>query len=139
MKKYVVDFIKRGWLASVGGPIIYAIVMLILGICGVEKNISIYSVVIGITTSAVLAFIAAGVSVVYNIEKLNLLTATSIHALVLYLDYVLIYLLNGWLISKIDSILIFTGVYIAAYIIVWIIIYFSIKQSVKNLNKKIGQ
>lgn len=51
----------------------------------------------GIVTVTLLAFIAAGIGVVYQIERLPLLSATAIHAGALYLDYLLIYLLNNWI------------------------------------------
>ncbi len=137
--KYFRDFVKRGLLASVGGPLVYAIVMLILNNCGVVEAVTVKEVVFSIFTSALLAFVAAGVSVVHNIEKLNLFTATLIQAFVLYADYIIFYLLNGWLPFNVLSVLGFTLIFFAGYMLIWLIVYFSIRANVKNLNKKLSK
>lgn len=137
MNDYVKIFFKRGALFSVLGPIIYAIIILILGSIGTINYEIWQKIVLGIFTSAILAFIAAGISVVYEIEKLPMLWATVIHSGVLYLDYIAIYLLNGWLASNWITVLIFTAAYVAGYLLVWLIIYFSIKTKIKSANKNL--
>ena len=141
MKKHINDFIKRGMLASVGGPLVYAIVLFILSKCGINEPLSVDSVILGIFSSSVLAFVSAGISVVYDIERLSLFLATLIHAVVIYLDYMFIYLLNGWsiTISNLKSIMIFSIIFFAVHIVVWTLVYFSIRRSVTYMNQKIAR
>ena len=137
MKQYVLDFCKRGLVAAAGGPVILAIVYGILGACGVIDTLTPGEVCKGILTVTLLAFIAAGISVVYTIERLPLFTAILIHGAVLYADYILIYLLDGWLKQQLVPILIFTGVFIAGYALIWLIIYRSTKIAADDLNRKL--
>ena len=137
MKKYVLSFLKRGLMASVGGPVVLAIVFGILGSVGTIESLSPSEVCMGILTVSLMAFIAAGIPVVYEIEQLPLFWAILLHGAALYLDYLLIYLLNGWLKSELTAFLIFTAVFIAGYTVIWLIIYTSVKKATANLNKKI--
>lgn len=140
MKKHVIDFMHRGLVASVGGPVILAIIYLCIQGGGEAMTLTVNEAALGILTSALMAFIAAGISVVYQIEKLPLMWASFIQAIVLYLDYLLIYLLNGWLKSDPKVILIFTIIYIAGYAVIWTMIYFlSIRPSIKKINRKIQE
>ncbi len=136
---YVKKFFFQGFISGGFGPIIYAIVMVSLGLSGIIETISYQELTLGILTSYLLAFIAGGVGIIYSIEKLPLIYATLIHAVVLYLDYILIYILNGWIASQWQAILIWTASYIGIYIIVWLIVYFSIKAQANKINRKLGQ
>lgn len=136
MKQYVFGFLKRGLAASVGGPVVLAIVYGILGATGVITTLTPGEVCMGILTVSLLAFIAAGINVVYEIEQLPLFTAILLHGVALYLDYILIYLLNGWLKSELTSVLVFTGVFILGYALIWLIIYTVTKKSTDRLNRK---
>lgn len=136
---YVKKFFFQGFISGGFGPIIYAIVMVSLGLSGIIETISYQELTLGILTSYLLAFIAGGVGIIYSIEKLPLIYATLIHAVVLYLDYILIYILNGWIASQWQAILIWTASYIGIYIIVWLIVYFSIKTQANKINRKLGQ
>ena len=140
MKKHVIDFMHRGLVASVGGPIILAIIYLCIQGRGPAMTLTVNEVVLAILTSALMAFIAAGVSVVYQIEKLPLMWASFIQAIVLYFDYLLIYLLNGWLKCDSKVIFIFTIIFIAGYAVIWTMIYFlSIRPSIKKMNRKLQE
>ena len=97
MKQYCLTFLKRGLLAASGGPLILAMIYGILGANGQVTSLAPGEVCMGIVTVTLLAFIAAGIGVVYQIERLPLLSATAIHAGAMYLDYLLIYLLNNWI------------------------------------------
>lgn len=138
MKKHILSFLKRGSTFSVGGPVILAVVYGILGAVGVEDTLTLADACKGILTVSLMAFIAAGITVIYEIERLPLFAAVLLHGLVLYLDYILIYLLNGWLRSQLIPILIFTAVFIAGYAIVWLIIYATTSTAAKKLNQKLN-
>lgn len=137
MKKYAAEFVKRGLAAAWGGPVVLAIVYAILGATGVVESLEVREVCLGIISSAVMAFIAAGISMVYQVEKLPLPMASLLHAGVLYLDYLLVYLMNGWLVNQAGPILVFTAIFAAGFAVIWLIIYQVIKGEIKQVNQKI--
>lgn len=139
MKKHILNFMKRGLMASAGGPIVLAIIYAILGVNGVIDTLTPNEVLLGILTSALLAFISAGSSVLYEIERLPIISVALLQGLILYLDYILIYLVNGWLQSQLHIIAIFTVCFVVGYAIIWVIIYLSILASTKKLNQKLGK
>lgn len=135
---YVKKFFFNGLISGGFGPIIYAIVMLSLGLSGTIDMVSYEELTLGISSSYILAFIAGGISFIYEFERLPLVYATLIHGAILYLDYILIYILNGWVKNEWQSILIWTAIFIGIYIVVWLIVYFSIKAQANRINKKLG-
>lgn len=137
MKKYIKDFLMRGLLAASGGPVVMAIVFGILGACGVVETLDVNQVATGILTVTFMAFVAAGITVVYEIEELPLGWAIGLHAVILYADYILIYLVNGWLKSQLLPVLIFTGVFVVGYAVIWLIIYFTTRAKTRKINKKL--
>ena len=137
MKKFILNFIHRGFLAGGYGPLVLAIIYWILLKSDVIETLPAGEVVVGIMTSFVLAFIAGGIQAVYQIEKLPLFWAVLLHGLVLYLDYIVIYLMNGWL--KRENILVFSICIIGGYAIIWTVIYFLTKKKTDQLNSKLAQ
>ena len=137
MKKFIIEFLKRGTLVAGSGPIVMAIVYLILGLSGVATEISVIKMATEILTVTLLAFIAAGISAIYTLERLSTFLAALIHGVALYVDYILFYLLNGWLKSSLLPVLIFTGIFIVGYLIIWLTVYIITKRSVRGLNDKI--
>ena len=138
MKKSLIAFLKRGLMFSVGGPVVLAVVYGILGATGAVPTLGSLEVCRGILTVFLMAFIAAGITVVYDNEKLPLFWAILLHGTALYLDYILVYLLNGWLASGPVPILVFTAIFIAGFAIVWLLIYFFTKRSANQLNRKLN-
>ena len=134
MKKHVMAFCKRGLIAAWGGPVIMAIIWLCLKASGVMETLTVDQVVLGIISTTVMAFIAAGISIVYQIETLPKSMAALIQMAVLYIDYMGIYLLNGWL--PVERIGTFTLIFIAAFAVIWLIIYLSIRMKVNRINQK---
>ena len=135
MKQYIKQFCLRGLTAAAGGPVVLAIIYGILGKCGVIKCLPPGEVTLGILSITLMAFIAAGITVVYTVEQLPLPMAILIHGGVLYLDYLLMYLLNDW-IPK-DGIGIFTLIFGLGYAAVWLVIYLSIRIKAAQINKKL--
>jgi len=138
MKKYAIEFLKRGMSFCFGGPLVLAIVYGILGLVGAVENFTVGEVVIGIFSSTLLAFIAAGITVIYTIDKLSPFSAALIHGVVLYLDYILLYLFNGWLQSSLKPIMIFTGCFILGYLIIWGIVFVATRKCTKKLNESLN-
>ena len=64
MKKHVMAFCKRGLIAAWGGPVIMAIVWLCLKSAGVVETLTVDQAVLGIISTTVMAFVAAGISIV---------------------------------------------------------------------------
>ena len=137
MKKYVLEFIKRGLMAASGGPIILAIVYGILGATGKATSFTPNEVCMGTLTITLMAFVAAGISIVYQMEQLPLASAIAIHAGVLYLDYLAMYLLNSWIPRDWTGIGIFTAIFAVGYGLVWVCIYFGIKAKTDRINRKL--
>jgi branched-subunit amino acid ABC-type transport system permease component len=135
MRKYVVEFLKRGMMFCFGGPLVMAIVYFVLGAFGELQTLTVNEVVSGIFSSTLLAFIAAGMTVVYTVDKLSPFSAALIHGVALYLDYILLYLFNGWLQSSIKPIMIFTICFVLGYLVIWAIVYCLTKNSTRKMNE----
>ena len=134
MKKYLKDFCRRGLMAAWGGPVIMAVVWLCLKAAGVMETLTVGRAVLGILSTTFMAFIAAGISIVYRIETLPGAVAALIQMAVLYIDYMGIYLLNGWLPA--ERIGTFTLIFIAGFAVIWLIIYLTIRMKVDRINQK---
>ena len=139
IKKYYKDFLMRGLTVMGSGPIVLAIIYTILELCGVEVILNGYQAALGIITITVLAFVAAGVTVVYQIEELPLVKAIAIHGIVLYIAYAVVFLVNGWLKEGYIPFLVFTVIFIVGYFAVWGIVYLVIKKSTEKINIKIAE
>ena len=97
MKAFFREFFKRGFLAAGGGPLILAIIYFIIGKTGTVQSFSPNEVSLGIISILIMAFIAGGITAIYQCEKLPLVSSILIQAAVLYLDYLIMYLLNDWI------------------------------------------
>ena len=82
-----------------------------------------------------MAFIAGGISVIYQLEQLPKAMAALIQMAVLYVDYLGIYLLNGWL--PLNAIPVFTLIFAVGFAAIWAMIYLYVKRTVSDLNEKI--
>lgn len=87
MKKFVLEFLRRGFAACGMGPIILAILYLILQQTAAVETLTVNQVCIGIFSITALAFIAGGMNAIYQIERLPLMVAILIHGSVLYISY----------------------------------------------------
>ena len=138
MKKYVIEFLKRGMTFCFGGPLVLAIVYGVLGLVGAIESLTVGEVVTGIFSATLLAFIVAGITVIYTIDKLSPFSAALIHGVVLYLDYILLYLFNGWLQSSLKPIMIFTICFVLGYLIIWAIVFVLTRKCTKKLNESLN-
>ena len=135
MKKFWKEFLFRGLICASGGPMILAIIYGVLGATGAVEAFSPREVCLGILTITLMAFLASGMTAVYQMEQLPLAIMILLHGGVLYLAYILTYLINGWLQSSLVPILIFTGIFAAGYALIWLIIYCVEKARADKLNK----
>ena len=135
MKKYVLEFLRRGVAACSFGPIVLAILYLVLQANGILQTLTVNQVCVGIFSLSALAFIAGGMNVVYQIERLPLMVAILIHGGVLYVSYMGTYLLNDWLEWGATPVLVFSGIFIVGYLAIWAIIYYIIKKNTEKVNE----
>ena len=137
MRKFMKKFCVRGMMFAWGGPVIMAIVWLCLQAVGVISELTVNQAVLGIVSITIMAFIAAGISVVYQMENLPKPFAALIQASVLYIDYLGIYLLNGWVPT--NRIGMFTLIFVAVFAVIWFSIYVPIRIKVAKMNRMISQ
>ena len=135
MKQTVFEFFRRGLTACGFGPLVLAVMYLLLQWQGVVETLTVHEVCLGIVSLSVLAFVAGGMNVIYQIERLPLMVAIFIHGSVLYGSYLVTYLLNGWLDWGTTPIFVFSAIFVISYFAIWGIIYSIIKKRTKRLNE----
>ena len=135
MKKIFLEFCRRGMIASGFGPIVLAIVYLILDYHSSIRLLTVNQVYIGIFSLSALAFIAGGMNVVYQIERLPLMYAIFLHGIALYVVYLITYLINDWIVWGLTPIFVFTGIFVFSYIVIWIFIYTITKKNTDKINQ----
>lgn len=133
MKGIVREFLKRGMLFAWGGPAVVAFVWLCLNRSGELTALSVGEAVLGIYSSTVLAFVAAGITVVYQMEQLPKPIAGLIHMAVLYADYLVVYLLNGWI--KPQVVAVFSLIFILGFGMIWGVVYLTARRNVSRMNR----
>ena len=139
MKKFILEFLRRGFVAAGIGPIVLAIVYLILQQTAAVETLSANQVCIGIFSITALTFIAGGMNAIYRVERLPLMVAILIHGGILYISYLVTYLLNDWLDFGVMPIVLFTAIFVVGYIVIWAIIYSIIKRNTAKLNKMLKE
>ena len=135
MKLFWTAFLLRGLICAAGGPVVLAIIYGIIGSTGAAEQLTPQEVCLGILTITLLAFVAAGMTAIYQMEQLPLPIMILLHGGGLYIAYILTYLINGWLQNSLTAILVFTGIFVAGYAIIWLIIYCVEKAKAEKLNK----
>ncbi|MCR4929935.1 MAG: DUF3021 domain-containing protein [Lachnospiraceae bacterium] len=133
MKKFIKEFCIRGLMFAWGGPFITAIVWLSLSASEKIDALNVNQVVIGIFSTTFLAFIAAGVTAIHQIDSIPKPFAALIHASILYIDYLGIYLLNGWM--ELRHLWIFTLFFLLVFALIWLSIYIPNRIRVEKMNK----
>lgn len=135
MKRYILDFLRRGLAAWGFGPVVLAALYLLLPV----ETLTVREVCLGIFSLSGLAFLAGGLNVLYQVERLPLMVAVLIHGGVLYVGYLATYLLNGWLEWGRVSILVFSGIFVAGYLAIWAVIYAIIRRNTARVNAMLKQ
>ena len=139
MKKTILEFCRRGLIAGSFGPLVLAVLYLILRHKGILQTLTVNEVCLGIVSLWVLAFVAGGMNVLYQMERLPLMVAILIHGGVLYISYLATYLINGWLTQGVKPILVFTVIFVLGYIGVWAVICFITKKRTERVNAILRQ
>ena len=139
MKKTVSGFVRRGLVACGFGPVVLAVFYLILRQRGLLETLTVEEVCTGIFSLTALAFIAGGMNVVYQIERLPVMVGILIHGGVLYVSYLVTYLVNDWLEEGMIPLLVFTVIFAVGYLTIWAIIYSVIRRRTAKLNEMLNK
>ena len=139
MKQFSLEFLRRGLVACGFGPVVLAVLYLILQKSAGLETLTVKEVCTGILSLTALAFIAGGMNAIYQMERLPLMAAILIHGCVLYLGYLVTYLVNDWLEFGTTPILVFSGIFVVGYLAIWAIIYCIIKRRTTRLNEMLKQ
>ena len=134
MKRFILDFLRRGMLACGIGPMVLAVLYLILQQSADVTTLTVNQVCVGICSLTALAFIAGGMNAIYQIDRLPLMVAILIHGGILYVSYLATYLLNDWLEWGAVPIVVFTGIFVVGYLVIWAVIYAVIKTNTDKIN-----
>lgn len=137
MKKYIVQFVLRGLVAAGGGPIVLAVIFGILGATGTVTALTPGEVCLGILSITLMAFIAGAITCIYQVESLPLPSAILIHGGVLYLDYLIMYLVNNWIPHNAKAIGTFSVIFVLGFAAVWACIYLHSRKKTAQLNNKL--
>lgn len=135
MKGITKEFLKRGMLFAWGGPAVVAFVWLCLNRSGELTALSVGEAVLGVYSSTVLAFVAAGITVVYQVERLPRPIAGLIHMGVLYADYLAVYLLNGWINPQVIAV--FSLIFVLGFGTIWGAVYLTARRNVSRMNQHV--
>ena len=135
MKRNVMEFVRRGFIACGFGPLVLAVLYLVLQRHAALETLSVNQVCTGIFSLSALAFIAGVMNVVYQIERLPLMGAILIHGIVLYISYLGTYLINGWLEWGKTPIVVFSGIFVFGYLLIWAGIYSITKRNTEKINR----
>ena len=133
MKTYVKEFVRRGLVACGFGPLVLVVFYLLLQKQHGQQALPVNEVCSGIVSLSALAFVAGGMNVVYQIERLPLAVAILIHGTVLYLSYLSTYLFNGWL--EWDAVPVFSVIFVLGFLAVWAVIYCVNKKRTAKVNE----
>jgi len=136
MKKFWKEFLLRGMLCAWCGPVIMCIIWFCLHKAGVLGTMEAGNVIREVLSSLLVAFVAAGITAVHKMEQLPLGMSMLIHMAVLYLDYLVIYLINDWL--KVSAIWLFTVIFVVGFALIWLIIYLTNRSAVRRMNARIA-
>jgi hypothetical protein len=138
MKKYVKEFLLRGAFFGGFGPIVLAIIYLILSDTIENFSLNGIQVFVAIISTYLIAFLHAGASVFQGIESWPLAKSLICHFSVLYFAYVSCYLVNSWIPFEPIVLIIFTVSFIALYFLIWLIVFLAIKCTSKRFNKTLN-
>ena len=135
MKSFFKEFLKRGFISAWGGPFVLAIIYYCVGRFEGIENIPLNEVSLGIISITIMAFIAGGITAIYQNEKFPVVFSALIHAAALYIDYLIMYILNDWIPRNGEAIGIFSAIFVLCYALIWLFIYLFSKRKIEKLNR----
>ena len=139
MNKYVKEYLKRGLIFGGFGPIVFGIVIMIIGFTGTAIDLKGWQILLAIASTYILAFVQAGSSIFEQIDSWSHAKSMILHLLSIYVVYLGTYLVNSWIPFNYVVVIIFSASVIVGFIIIWLIAYL-ITNKVKNeLNAKLNK
>ena len=139
MKQFWKEFLIRGLVSCGFGPVLLAIIYGILGASGSVQTLAPGEVCRGILSITLMAFVAGGVTAVYQFEQIPLFFAILLHGIALYLDDLIIYLINGWIAQGITPLAVFTVIFVAGYALIWLVIYILTRKGTNRVNRMLSK
>lgn len=137
MKKRVQKFCFRGLIFGGFGPLVYALVMLILQLSGMDVMADGVMIFKAVISTYLMAFVISGASIIWEEERLGLPVCILIHGLLVYFSYLITYLTNGWIKTDWKALGVFSSVFVIGYLLIWLMIYLIEKNKVKKFNYKL--
>ena len=138
MNVYLKSFLHRGLVFGGFGPIVTAIIYLVLSFSIENFSVSGIEMFAAIISTYLLAFVHAGASVFNQIESWPIAKSLLFHFGSLYLTYTLCYLINSWIEFDLKVLLIYTLVFLIIYFAIWLTVVISVKLVSKKINEKLG-
>lgn len=135
MKKFLKEFFFRGAMCAWGGPAVMCIVWACIRKFSGVETITTKEAIMAVVSTMLIAFLAAGITAIHQMEQLPVVMAAIIHMAVLYVAYLAMYLINGWMPTKVIGI--FTIIFFACFAVIWLIVYLCVRKSVKKMNEQI--
>ena len=138
MNGYLKSFLHRGCVFGGFGPIVTAIIYLVLSFSIENLSVSGLEMFTAIISTYLLAFVHAGASVFNQIESWPIAKSLLFHFGSLYLAYTLCYLINSWIAFDVKVLIIYTLVFFIVYFAIWLTVLISVKLVSKKINEKLG-
>ena len=135
MKQHILEFGRRGLIACGFGPLVLVVLYLVLQRCGIIDTLTVREVCLGIVSLSALAFVAGGMNIVYQVERLPLPVAILLHGSVLYIAYLATFLVNGWLAQGVGPLLVFSAIFVLCFLVIWAVIFAATKRSTAKVNE----
>lgn len=135
MRNPVKEFFKRGMAFGGFGPVILAIIYLILSKTVKGFTVSGTEAFSAVISTYLLAFLQAGASIFNQMENWPIMKSLLCHFSLIYVAYAGCYLINSWIPFDINIFLIFTAIFVVVYLIIWIVVFFLVKAVSKKMNK----
>ena len=139
MNKYLKSFLHRGLVFGGFGPLVTAVVFLIISFFEKDLVFGASEVFVAMLSTYLLAFVHAGASVFTGIEDWPIAKCIFFHFGTLYPAYTVCYLINSWIEFRLDVFIIYTLVFVLVYFIVWLAVLISLKALGKKINSKLGK
>lgn len=139
MKPFWKEFFLRALVAMGFGPIVLSVIYCILGAGGTIQTLGCLEVAKGYLSITAMAFIAGGITAIYQTEWIPLPFAIATHCCVLYADYLIMYLFNDWIPKNFRALGVFTAVFVGGYALIWLLIYLIHKKRIQALNQSLSK
>lgn len=97
------------------------------------------AVIVQMICSMIVGAVCSGASVIWEIEKWNLLKQTLINFAVIAVPFFGLGYIMNWMPHHIYGALGYVGGFAGGYVVMWCAIYFSIKAKLKKMNKQLQE